>query len=119
MTTRPAGAPPMEMSKKTCGRVACCALIGVRLLVLESTRVAASRAPDGRLPRELLRLDASRAADGRDSWKVTAVQTLDLALLVTLGSAAATAAIAAERTAARRAMMLACSSDAESVHQKL
>ena len=47
-------------------------------LPLELMRFAASRASDGRLPRELMRLDASRAPDGRDSWKVTAVQTLDL-----------------------------------------
>ena len=64
---------------------ACGALIGVRLLLLESMRVAASRASDGRIPRELMRLDASRAPDGRDSWKVTAVQTLDLCLVGDLG----------------------------------
>ena len=32
-----------------------------------------------------MRLDASRASDGRDSWKVTAVQTLDLCLVGDLG----------------------------------
>ena len=32
-----------------------------------------------------MRLDASRAPDGRDSWKVTAVQTLDLCLVGDFG----------------------------------
>ena len=75
----------MEMSKKTCGRRVRCALTGVRLLLLESMRVAASRASDGRIPRELMRLDASRAPDGRDSWKVTAVWALDLCLVGDFG----------------------------------
>ena len=45
---------------------------------------------------------ASRASDGRGT---AGRSTLDHALLVTLGSAAATAASAAERTNARRAMI--------------
>jgi hypothetical protein len=81
MTTRPAGAPPIEMSKKTCAlRVLSCPR-----LPLELMRVAASRASDGWIPRELMGLDASRASDVRDSWKVTAVQTLDLCLIGDLG----------------------------------
>ena len=38
-----------------------------------------------RLPLELMRVTASRASDGRDSWKVTAVQTLDLCLVGDFG----------------------------------
>ena len=48
-------------------------------------RPDASRAPDGRIPRELMRLDAFRASDGRDSWKVTAVWALDLCLVGDFG----------------------------------
>ena len=71
------GAADGDVEEDLCGL---CVLRADRCpsLPLELMRFAASRASDGRLPRELMRLDASRAPDGRDSWKVTAVQTLDL-----------------------------------------
>ena len=75
MTTRPAGAPPIEMSKKTCGRS------------LASVLPLAHRTVAGQLEGHSLEGTGSRT------------------LFVTLGSAAATAAIAAERNARRGIVM--------------
>ena len=95
----------MEMSKKTC--------------VLRVLRAVDGGATRSRRRVSQLQFCLSRSDGGRDSWKVVAGSTPDHALLVTLGSAAATAASAAERNAART--MVACAREfaAESVPQKL